>query len=63
MSANSEHPETAELRRLIRAAMERATHNVDLHIEREVFHEGTAKAVVQEFEEQLKPLLEEKGEG
>lgn len=41
----------------IREALERAQANVDLHIEREVFHLGTANAVAEEFTMQLGKLL------
>jgi len=38
---------------LVRGAVLRAEANVDLHIERDVFEPNTARAVVQEFREQL----------
>lgn len=44
-------------REAVREALERAGHNVELHIEREVYEAGTARAVVQEFSEQFLPLL------
>ena len=42
----------------IRGAMERASVNVDLHIERDIYDGDTARAVVQEYTEQLQPLLD-----
>lgn len=41
----------------VRAALNRARQNVDLHIEREVFEAATARAVVQEFDEQFSEML------